>query len=99
MKKLDEQYRNGQKVSEQSGDILTYYFENGEIKAQGKFIDGKMQGEWMFYKKEGYLWQIGHFNEVGEQHGQWIRYNSDGSVQQDKYFVHGKVIQTQPRAL
>jgi antitoxin component YwqK of YwqJK toxin-antitoxin module len=92
MRKADEVYSNGQKVSEQNGDVLTYYFENGEIKAQGKYVNGKMQNKWIFNKKEGYLWQVGHFNESGVQHGKWTRYNPDGSVQQEKYFENGKVV-------
>lgn len=92
MKKAGELYNNGQKVSEQNDDVLTYYFENGEIKAQGKYVDGKMQGKWVFNKKEGYLWQVGHFNESSVQHGQWVRYNPDGSVQQEKYFENGKLV-------
>jgi len=92
MKKAGEVYNNGQKVSEQNGDTLTYYFENGEIKAKGKNVNGNMQGKWVFNKKEGYLWQIGHFNESGAQHGQWVRYNHDGSVQQEKYFENGKLV-------
>jgi len=92
MKKAGEVYNNGQKVSEQKGDVLTYYFKNGEIKAQGKNINGKMQGKWIFNKKEGYLWQVGYFNESGVQHGEWIRYNPDGSIQQEKHFKDGKVV-------
>lgn len=33
MKKAGEVYNNCQVVSEQKGDILTYYFKNGDIKA------------------------------------------------------------------
>lgn len=92
MKKADENYNNGQAVSEQKGDILTYYFENGEIKAQGKQVGGNMQGKWIFNKKEGYLWQIGHFDDNGKQHGLWTVYNPDGSVQKEKHFEHGKQV-------
>ena len=90
MKKAGEVYNNGQVVSEQKGDILTYYFKNGEIKAKGKYVDGNMQGKWIFNKKEGYLWQIGHFDDDGKQHGSWTVYNQDGSIQKEKQFEHGK---------
>jgi len=94
MKKVGEVYNNGQKVSEQIGDVLTYYFENGEVKAQGQYVDGKMLGEWIFNKKEGYLWQVGHFDEAGQKHGSWVRYLPDGSVQVEQHFDHGKQIAT-----
>lgn len=31
-------YSNGQKTFEQAGDLLTYYFKNGEIKAKGQSV-------------------------------------------------------------
>lgn len=92
MKKAGETYSNGQAVTQQKGETLTYYFENGEIKAQGKYIDGNMQGKWIFNKKEGYLWQIGYFDDNGKQHGSWTVFNKDGSVQKEKHFEHGKQV-------
>lgn len=92
MRKACETHNNGQAVSEQNGDILTYFFENGEIKAQGKQVDGNMQGKWIFNKKEGYLWQIGYFDDNGKQHGSWTVFNQDGSVQKEKHFEHGKQV-------
>ena len=53
MRKLDENYSNGQAVSKQDGDMLTYYFEDGTVKARGAYREGIMQGEWVFNKKEG----------------------------------------------
>ena len=91
MKKKDAKYSNGQMISDQKGDILTYYLKDGRIKAQGKFIDGKMEGKWIFNKKEGYLWQVGYF-ENGSQHGLWTRYNPDGSVQKETLFERGKSV-------
>jgi antitoxin component YwqK of YwqJK toxin-antitoxin module len=90
MKKADETYNNGQRVAKQKGETLTYYFENGDVKAQGKYLDGIMQGKWIFNKKEGYLWQVGHFDEFGKQHGPWVVYDKNGAVQKEKYFEHGK---------
>jgi antitoxin component YwqK of YwqJK toxin-antitoxin module len=90
MKGKDERYANGQVVSEQNGDTLTYYFEDGTIKAQGQSVDGIMRGRWIFNKKEGYLWQVGHFDDDGQKHGSWTRYNPDGSVQVEQHFAHGK---------
>lgn len=92
MKKAGEKYANGQTISEQDGDVLSYYFIDGNIKAQGKYVDGVMQGKWLFNKKEGYLWQVGYFDDDGKQHGTWVVYNKDGSVQKEKHFEHGKLL-------
>ena len=93
MKKAGEKYSNGQNVSKQKDDILTYYFIDGRIKAQGKFINGVMQGKWIFNKKEGYLWQVGYFDDQGKQHDTWVVYSKDGSVEKEKHFEHGKKLQ------
>lgn len=90
--KTDNAYSNGQRVTAQNGDTLTYFFEDGSIKAQGKYVGGIMQGEWLFNKKEGYRWQVGHFDEAGQKHGSWVRYLPDGTVQVEQYFDHGKRI-------
>lgn len=92
MKDLGKSYNNGQPMAEQKGKMLTYFFKNGDIKAQGKYVDGLMQGKWIFRKKEGYLWQVGHFDAQGKQDGTWLRYNADGSVQDEKLFDHGERI-------
>jgi len=87
--KTSGKYSNGQPVKEQKGDILTYYHLNGDIKAQGKCVDGLFQGKWIFNKKEGYLWNIGHFKNH-EKHGKWIRYTADGSIEKEELFFKGK---------
>jgi antitoxin component YwqK of YwqJK toxin-antitoxin module len=89
--KTSGKYNNGQLVSKQKGDTLTYYFKNGDIKAQGKCVNGKFQGKWIFNKKEGFLWQIGHFKD-NEKHGSWVRYKSDGSVEKAEEFLNGKKV-------
>lgn len=83
--KLGGAYSNGQVVSEQKGDLLTYYHKDGKIKAQGKCIDGSFEGEWKFYKKEGYLWTMGHFKD-NKKHGKWVRYKADGSIEKEEIF-------------
>ena len=89
--KTSGKYNNGQPVKEQKGDILTYYHLDGKVKAQGKCIDDSFEGEWVFNKKEGYLWCIGHFrNHL--KHGKWIRYYADGSIEKEQIFEDGKEI-------
>ena len=84
-------YSNGQIVSEQKGATLTYYHINGKIKAQGNYIDGLFQGKWIFNKKEGYLWNVGHFKD-NKKHGTWTRYKSDGTIEKEDVFNNGKKV-------
>lgn len=48
----DETYSNGQRTKHLEGDMLTYFFENGEVKAKGKCVEDKMDGKWLFLKKK-----------------------------------------------
>lgn len=89
--KTSGKYNNGQLVSEQKGDTLTYYHKDGKIKAQGKCVDGIFQGKWIFNKKEGFLWQIGYFKDNNKD-GKWIRYKADGSIEKEETFKDGKVV-------
>jgi len=96
MKKAGDAYNNGQPVSTQNGDLLTWFFEDGTIKAQGRSVDGVMQGQWVFHKKEGYRWQVGDFDDAGEKHGTWTRYNFDGTIQSEQNFEHGRRVKSLP---
>lgn len=49
----------------------------------------QFQGRWLFNKKEGYLWQIGHFHN-NQKHGKWVRYKPDGSIEKSEDFSEGK---------
>ncbi|MRG45732.1 hypothetical protein GFS24_11435 [Chitinophaga sp. SYP-B3965] len=85
-----EKYANGQKIYEQKGDILTYFFKDGKIKAEGISINGIMEGEWKFYKATGQLWQIGNLKH-NEKHGSWVRYDEKGQLEYQEHFENGKL--------
>ena len=84
-------YANGQKVYELKDDFVTYYFKDGTVKSKGPYIDGKMEGEWIFYRQMGALWQVGNFKE-NQKHGRWIRYSRDNQIEYDEEFVEGKIL-------
>jgi antitoxin component YwqK of YwqJK toxin-antitoxin module len=84
-------YANGKKTFDIEKDVLTYYFKNGKIKAQGHLKNQKMQGEWRFYRESGQLWQVGHFID-NEKNGSWIRYDKNDKVEYSKDFKDNKVV-------
>lgn len=91
----EKTFANGQPISSQRGSILTYYFKTGVIKAIGPVLDDQqMHGEWLFYRENGMLWQIGHF-QAGEKHGAWIRYDKLGQLEYAAEFLSGKEISKQ----
>ena len=80
-------YANGQEVYTYHENKLTYYYKNGQIKAEGPFGNNQMEGEWIFYRQTGHLWQIGNFQN-GKKHGKWIRFNKDN---QEEYNRHSRM--------
>lgn len=85
-------YSNGQKAHEKVGDLLTYYFKNGNIRAQGLSQNEVMEGEWIFYRQTGQKWQVGNFKD-GLKHGPWIRYNKKEVLDYQETFNVGVIVQ------
>ena len=85
-------YDNGQKMHELSGDILTFFYRDGKIKAEGLFVDKLMEGEWKFYRETGQLWQVGNFTN-GKRNGYFIRYDIHDNIQYEEDFENGIIIE------
>ena len=73
------------------GDTLTYYYNTGAIRAKGQSTRGKMQGKWIFYRKSGQLWVVGHFND-DKKHGLQLRYDKNGKEEYRETFNEGKQV-------
>ena len=84
----NKSYSNGQKTFELLGDQLTYYFKNGKVKAKGRSVNEVMEGEWIFYRETGQLWQVGNF-KGGQKHGPWIRYDKQAVLEYEEVFDQG----------
>ena len=55
-----------------SGEFMEFY-DNGHLKAKGKYREGEMHGHWEFYRRDGSIMRSGklqHGNPVGE----WTTY-------------------------
>ena len=89
-------YTNGQFVFRQDGAMLTYYFKTGLKKAEGRSVDGVMQGEWRFWRETGELWQVGHFRD-GLKHGPWVRHARNGIIEKVKILDSGRRMKAQVR--
>lgn len=84
-------YANGQEVYTYYKNKLTYYYKNGQIKAEDHFENNLMEGECIFYRQSGQLWQIGNFQN-GKKHGKWIRFNKDNQEEYNEVFKDGKLV-------
>ena len=85
-----KEYSNGQRVYELKDEVLTYFYKNGRLKAQGPYINGKMEGRWIFYRETGQLWQEAGFKE-GKKHGRWLRYDRNNKAEYDETFNNGRL--------
>jgi antitoxin component YwqK of YwqJK toxin-antitoxin module len=55
--------------------IATYYYENGNVKQVGNFVDGKLNGKWISYSEDGKVQAIAQFKD-GKKNGKWQYFNS-----------------------
>lgn len=65
-----------------------FYYQTGELKEEGGYIDGKRHGNWKYYFIDGRLEQEGRFNR-DKPVGTWVWYHDDGSVWREEEFVDG----------
>ena len=55
-----------------SGEFLEFY-DNGYLKAKGRYREGEMHGYWEFYRKDGSIMRSGKLSH-GEPIGEWQTY-------------------------
>ena len=58
--------------------------------SSGELINGKKEGQWHYYKNDGYIEQMG-FYENGLKDGPWLTYQEDGIIEESITFKKGKV--------
>jgi antitoxin component YwqK of YwqJK toxin-antitoxin module len=52
----------------------TYYHDNGQIKQEGFYLDGKLHGKWTSYTESGSKQTMGEY-ESGAKVGKWFFWN------------------------
>ena len=65
------------------------YHDSGELKAIGKYVDGKKIGEWKWYYKNGKIEQIGAYLKNEKPDGEWKWYYDDGKLLRDEFYAGG----------
>lgn len=53
----------------------TYFFDNGQLKQEGTYLNGKLHGKWVSYNQDGTKQSSGEYNQ-GEKVGTWTFYNA-----------------------
>lgn len=49
----------------------TYFHDNGVIKQQGMYLDGKLHGKWVAYNEDGTKQSLGEYSN-GTKVGKWF---------------------------
>ncbi len=49
----------------------TYFYDNGQIKQEGTYLDGKLHGKWVSYNEDGSKQTMGEY-ENGNKTGKWF---------------------------
>jgi antitoxin component YwqK of YwqJK toxin-antitoxin module len=53
--------------------------KDGSIRAKGTERDGKLDGYWEWFRKDGTIMRSGYF-DMGERTGEWTTYDAKGKV-------------------
>lgn len=72
---------NAQEVKpkfEQKDELIkgTFYYEDGNIRQEGTYKNGKLHGEWISYKQNGEKNAIAQYEE-GNKTGKWFFWSDD----------------------
>lgn len=60
----------------------TYFYENGQIKQEGNYLNGKPNGKWVSYNEDGTKQTIGEF-ENGSKKGKWFFWSESSLIEVD----------------
>jgi antitoxin component YwqK of YwqJK toxin-antitoxin module len=65
------------------------YFNTGELKAEGKYVDGIKVGKWTYYHKNGKVEQTGVYDKQGRPRGEWVWYYPSGNILREEAYLDG----------
>ncbi len=62
------------------------YHPNGQIKAQGEYLNSKKIGDWIFYYSNGKIEQRGKYDKKGKAQGPWKWYYESGNLWREEIY-------------
>lgn len=69
-------------------DTVKTFYSGNRLLSIGVKVNGKEQGEWLFYHTNGLVWTKGSYLN-GEKVGLWKTWNDGGQLVQDYYADNG----------
>ncbi|MGY5848274.1 toxin-antitoxin system YwqK family antitoxin [Salegentibacter sp. HM20] len=69
---------------EQDGELIkgTFYYEDGSIRQEGTYKDGKLHGKWVSYDQNGKKEALAEYY-LGAKTGKWFFWNGDQLTEVD----------------
>ncbi|MFN5317501.1 MAG: toxin-antitoxin system YwqK family antitoxin, partial [Bacteroidia bacterium] len=65
------------------------YYENGQLKSIGKYVNGNAEGEFKWYHENGQLEEIKKYVN-GKEEGEFKWYHKNGQLEGIEKYVNGK---------
>jgi len=65
------------------------YYPNGQIKKQGKLINGLKEGHWTIYHANGQKYLEGYFTN-NKHDGKWLEWYENGQLAEDGEYINGE---------
>jgi len=71
-------------VFEEQGDLIkgTFYYEDGNIRQEGTYKNGRLHGEWVSYDQNGEKTAIANYTN-GEKSGKWFFWSENELTEVD----------------
>ena len=69
-----------------------YYYENGQLQKEGRYLHWEKDGEWKVYHDNGKLLREEKFVN-GEEEGTWKNYHENGQLYQTELWSQGKLME------
>ncbi|AWH84129.1 membrane-binding protein [Flavobacterium album] len=66
----------------------TYYYDNGQVKQEGFYKNGKLHGNWTAYNEDGTKQSMGEYNN-GMKTGKWLFWT--GSVLNEVDYADSRI--------
>lgn len=88
-------YKSGEKqgvlVHEKDGKTsrMTGYWQNGKVKARGKYVNQEKDSTWNYYYDNDTLMAVENYR-MGAAHGVWKLYYADGKISEETNWANGK---------
>ncbi|NJM78599.1 MAG: membrane-binding protein [Flavobacterium sp.] len=66
----------------------TYFYDNGQVKQEGTYLNGKLHGKWVSYNQDGSKQTMGEY-ENGNKTGKWFFWSQTALNEVD--FANSKI--------